>query len=204
MTNDTRQTMNGRQSAVNIYVVGRKSFVVSRGFTLPEILVAMVLFLLLMGSVSGLILSAISAQRRALAVQELVSQTSYLSEYMSRHIRQARKETGQGCLLQQGTNYEVTRGGRGLKFVNGQNQCQEFFLDEGRIQETRGSQTLFLVPEDTNVAAFNFSVSGAADTDALQPKVSLFMTLETKGRRAESMVALPLHTTISQRNFDVE
>ncbi len=174
------------------------------GFTLPEILVAIVIFMLLMGSVSGLMLSAIASQRRALAVQELVSKTSYLSEYMSRHIRQARKETGQGCLTQQGTNYEVTYEGHGLKFVNSQNQCQEFFLDGGRIQETRGAETIFLTPEDTSVEAFNFSVSGASDADALQPKVSLFMNLETKGVRPESMVAMPLHTTISQRNFDVE
>lgn len=174
------------------------------GFTLPEILVAMVIFMLLMGSISGLMLSAIGAQRRILAVQELISQTSYLSEYMSRHIRQARKEIGQGCLAQQGTNYEVTYGGHGLKFVNSQNQCQEFFLAGTRIQETRGTETVFLTPEDLNVAAFNFFVSGASDTDTLQPKVSLFMNLETKGQRAESMVALPLQTTISQRNFDVE
>src|SRR3989344_6317851 len=93
------------------------------GFTLPEILVAIFIFMLLMGSVSGLMLSAIAAQRRTLAVQELVAQTSYLSEYMSRHIRQARKETGQGCLSQQGTNYQLTSGGQGLKFVNSQDQC---------------------------------------------------------------------------------
>lgn len=174
------------------------------GFTLPEILVALTIFMLLIGSVSGLMLSAIAAQRRTLAVQELVAQTSYLSEYMSRHIRQARKETGQGCLAQQGTNYEVTYGGQGLKFVNSQNQCQEFFLDGGRIQETRGTETTFLTPEDTNVAAFNFFISGESETDSLQPKVSLFMNLETEGQRAESMASLPLHTTISQRNFDVE
>ena len=115
-----------------------------RGFSLAETLVAIAILMLMMGSVSGLMLSAIAAQRRALAVQELVSQTSYIAEYMSRHIRQARKETGQGCLSQQGTNYQLTFGGQGLKFVNSQNECQEFSLDAGRVKEVRGAQTEYL------------------------------------------------------------
>ncbi len=175
-----------------------------RGFTLPEVLVAIVIFMLLIGSVSDLMLSAIAAQRRALATQELVSQTSYLAEYMSRHIRQARKETGQGCLSQQGANYQVTQGGQGLKFINSQNQCQEFSLDTLRVKEVRDGQTQYLTPDDSRVTIFNFSVSGETETDALQPKVSLFMNLQTTGQRPESAVSLPFQTTISQRNFDVE
>ena len=175
-----------------------------RGFSLAETLVAIAILMLMMGSVSGLMLSAIAAQRRALAVQELVSQTSYIAEYMSRHIRQARKETGQGCLSQQGTNYQLTFGGQGLKFVNSQNECQEFSLDAGRVKEVRGGQTQYLTPDDSTVTIFNFSISGETETDAIQPKVSLFMNLQTIGQRPESVVSLPFQTTISQRNFDVE
>ncbi len=149
-------------------------------------------------------LSAIAAQRRALATQELVSQTSYLAEYMSRHIRQAKKETDQGCLSQAGKNYELTHGGQGLKFNNSQNQCQEFFLDTLRVKEVRGGQTQYLTPDDSTVTILNFSVSGETDTDALQPKVSLFINLQTTGTRPESVISIPFQTTISQRNFDVE
>ncbi len=174
------------------------------GFTLPEVLVAIVIFLMVVGSASTLMISAAAAQRRALAVQELVSQTSYLSEYMSRQIRQARKETNQGCLSQQGRSYDLTHGSQGLKFINSVNQCHEFFLDGGRIKEIRGMQEQYLTPDDTLVTALNFFISGATDADTLQPKASVFFNLQTKGERPESVSSLSLQTTISQRSFDVQ
>lgn len=174
------------------------------GFTLPELMVSLVLFLLLVGSVASLLISAIAVQRKSLATQELVSQTSYFSEYMSRMVRQARKETNQGCLSQTGKNYEITHGGQGLKFNNSQNQCQEFYLNGGRITEVRGLQTQYLTPTGSTVATLNFSITGETDADNLQPKVSLFMNIQTTGTRPEAVVSLPVQTTLSQRNFDVQ
>lgn len=176
-----------------------------RGFTIVELLVSIFVFSLVVGSSINIFFFSIKAQRRVLSTQQLVNQTSFLQEYMGRAIRQAAKELGDPttCLTTRGDNYEITRSGAGLKFINRDDECQEFFLTGGRIKEDLDSVEQFLTPDEFQVSALNFAITGESQTDNLQPRVTLFMDIGTIGIKPESRVSIQTQTTISQRRNDI-
>lgn len=124
-----------------------------KGFTLIELIVVMAVFLLIIGGAVGIFISIIGSQRRLLYEQELLNQTSYIEEHISKALRVATKDVAGNCLIDTspsspnplqnypGYNFLLTRPGAdgfftGVKFLNqsdtdylGRPICQEFFLD---------------------------------------------------------------------------
>lgn len=177
------------------------------GFTLVEILVAMAIFSIIIGISLTIFLSALQAQRKALASQRLVDQTGYVLEYMSRALRMVKKQTAESpsCLSQNGLNYEITRGGKGLKFLNYQSICQEFFLDVNlkRLKEAKEDSEEFLTSAELEVESFNIKLMGESDQDTDQPRVTLFLKIKGKGQKPEEKPEIKIQTTISQRGLDL-
>lgn len=177
-----------------------------RGFTLVEILVGVLVFSLIIGAAANLFFSSIASQRRILAIQQLVSQSSFLQEHMGRAVRQAKKELSDPavCLtgVGRGYNYEITHSGQGLKFINRKNQCHEFFLQNKRIVEAINGVEQFITPDELEVSALNFAVLGESQNDNLQPRASFFLDIRNTGAKPESEVSVQTQTTISQRNID--
>jgi prepilin-type N-terminal cleavage/methylation domain-containing protein len=118
----------------------------SNGFTLIELIVVIAVFLLIIGGAIGIFLSIISHQRRILYEQELLNQTSYIEEHMSKALRTATKDPSGNCLGIDYVGYSylltrpVTVGANtfftGIKFLNqsdtdnlGVPKCEEFFLE---------------------------------------------------------------------------
>lgn len=121
------------------------------GFTLIELIVVMSVFLLVIGASIGIFISIVQHQRRILVEQEILNQTSYIQEYISKAIRMAARDVAGNCLVDYsptaltgdsypGHNFLLTRpdGGvfTGIKFINQSNLgylghpiCQEFYLD---------------------------------------------------------------------------
>ena len=122
------------------------------GFTLIELIVVMAVFLFVIGAALGIFISIIQHQRIILAEQELLNQTSYIEEYMSKALRMATRDISGNCLVDNsslspypdiiypGYNYLLTRPVNGvftgIKFLNQSNTdnlgypiCQEFYLD---------------------------------------------------------------------------
>jgi hypothetical protein len=99
-------------------------------------------------------------------------------------------------------NYAVFDSGRELRFRNYQNQCQRFFLFENQVYEQKdydtGGSSFSLTSPTLAVTSLKFEVLGESQNDNLQPRVTIFMELEGKGRK------LQLQTTISQRDLDVQ
>lgn len=180
----------------------------NRGFTLVEILVALFIFSLFLGAVTNMFFFSIASQRRILAEQQLVSQVLFLQEYISRTLRQANKElvdpasclTGVGV----GYNYEITYSGHGIKILNRQDECQEFFLQNGRIVEAIDGFEQFISPDELEIVALNFEISGESQLDNVQPRVSLFIDLRSRGGKPEDKIDIKVQTTLSQRRIDVE
>ena len=172
------------------------------GFTIPELLVSLFMFSLIIGGATNLLLSGIIAQRSSLAMQELLDQSSFVVEYMTRSLRQAQKSLDSDCLADPGLNYEITQGGQGVKFLNVQGQCQEFFLEAGRIKE-RLPAPQFLVSDNVVVTSLQFILQGENQDDDLQPRVTFAFEIEGRGVKPESRPKLQFQTTISQRNVDV-
>ncbi|MDD5145537.1 MAG: type II secretion system protein [Candidatus Pacebacteria bacterium] len=184
----------------------------NKGFTLVEMMVAITIFSVIVGAAIGVFVSSMKSQRKVLAEQEILDQTSYALEYISRAIRMAKKDSGPECLSLDNLNYEKTSSGTGgIKFKTYLGDyCQEFFrecsggkcylverkteIDTGFITENN------LTAPNLNVASFNI---GPADTwsqdDSLQPAITIFFEIEGKENSKIS-----IQTTISQRNLDVQ
>lgn len=180
------------------------------GYSLIELLVAVGIFTIVIAAPTGFFVTSLKGQLKALSSQKLLDNTSYALEYISRSLRMAKKELSTdpstACLLQgetilYGHNYQITQGGHGLKFINYKNECQEFFLSDGRLKDGED----YLTPEDLEIISFKIGPVESwdqADTD--QPRVTFFLEIKGgKGQRPELRPLIKIQTTISQRNLDV-
>jgi len=192
------------------------------GFTLVEMLVAIFVFITVLGASSAIFVDVIRNQKRALANQELLNQTSYVLEYMSRAIRMAKKDDIGGvvnCLLGNKVNYEKTNNrilgglnysGPGIKFRNYENICQEFFLDNNgnQLKESKSNAApLPLTPSDLKVNFFNIGPDTSwsqEENPPQQPRVTLFLDIERSDFPSGKKPEIKIQTTISQRNLDVQ
>lgn len=167
-----------------------------RGASIVEVLVAVAMFSLVAGAATGLFISALKVQRNSLASQETLDQVSFAFEYMSRAMRMARKEiSAPACLSENGLSYELTRAGAGIKFINYQGLCDEFFLEDNILKEKRADylSALPITSARLSVAAFNVFVSGESENDDIQPLVVFLL------KAGE----LNIQTSVSQRNLDM-
>ena len=64
----------------------------NKGFTIIEMLVAVTIFTLVTGSITGLFISSIRSQSKVLTTQKLLDEASYAMEYMGRFLRMAKKD----------------------------------------------------------------------------------------------------------------
>jgi len=129
------------------------------GFTLIEVIVVMGVFLFIVGAAIGIFISVVQNQKKVLAEQQLISQVSYIEEYMSKALRMAAADESGLCLEKGGTTaepikyiYSLTRFDgdtqlySGIRFLNQSSaQCQEFFLDKAELypvlKELKGDTT---------------------------------------------------------------
>lgn len=174
-----------------------------KGFSITELLVAMTVFSIVLVGFLALFTSAFQEQKGSLNVSYLLNNSSYISEYITRAVRMARKElaTPPDCLPSFGLNYELTRGGKGLKFINYLGECQEFYLENNILKVGKPSGVESLTPSDIRVDDLNFVLSGEDQADSLQPKVTFALKMTTVQAPAKSF---DLQLTISQRALDVE
>lgn len=182
-----------------------------KGFTLIEIVVAMGIFTLLIGSLSSIFVQALQGQKKTLATQEVLEQTSYVLDYMSRAIRMAKKDITGGCTGIAKLNYSKTASrvlsgqafeGPGIKFLNYDGVCQEFFQDSGdfKLKESKASASpVDLTSGNLKINSFNINLYGEYQTDAIQPKVTLFLDIAGKNQSK-----IKVQTTVSQRNLDIQ
>jgi len=189
------------------------------GFTLIEILAAVMIFSLIIGAISGVFISGFRGQKSALSSQRLLDQTSYALEYISRALRMSEKQTSDipACLSQNGLNYEITQiipGVSGLKFINHleEDDCQGFFLQDGILKQRKkigqpSEQTFELTSSSLQITSLNFGPSapddGWSQDDDIQPRVIIFLAVKGKGQKPEEQPEIKIQTTVSQRNLDI-
>ncbi|MFH1841330.1 MAG: type II secretion system protein [Candidatus Nealsonbacteria bacterium] len=183
-----------------------KKLKTKKGFTLIEVMVSITIFTLVLVSATGLFTSSIKAQRMVLAERVILDESSYVMEYMGRAIRMAKKELeAPTCLSANGYNYEETRDGKGIKFKNYKEECQEFFWDDttNRLKEIKGGEEYFLTSANLEVISFNINLIGESQWDNNQPKATLFLKIKGTGEKAEQQPEISIQTTISQRDLDI-
>ncbi len=182
----------------------------SKAFTLIEMLITVVIFSIIIGTATGVFVSAIKLQKYNLAYQQLLDQTSYVMEYMDRAIRMAKRNEGPACLgMSEESNYKWGTGYY-IEFATYHGQCWKFSLslendsigEFNRLRVEQDGNGYYLTSDDFDVKSFNVVVSGDdGGTDGLQPRVTIFM--EVHGRGPDPKPKIKIQTTISQRDLDV-
>lgn len=170
------------------------------------------IFSLLVGSLSSIFVQALQSQRKTLATQEVLEQTSYILDYMSRALRMAKKDVTGSCTggpdyITYITTSSRTLGGQpfngpGIKFLNSSFICQEFFLDNASstLKESQsGAAPVDLTSKNIKINSFSIYYTGTHQNDTIQPKVTFFLDIEGKNQ-----ARIKVQTTISQRNLDIQ
>ena len=185
------------------------------GFTLIEILVSVLLFFGILVIVLGFFGYAIKGQKKALASQEISDQISYAMEYMSRSMRMAVKATNASC-IPNGTNYSNPYGDNSVRFliydrVNGVKICQEFYLENEQLKRKKSNNDgsgglsgteVDLTSSKLKINSAKFNLIGEAETDDIQPRVTIFLDVEKQNTIPEFNAKIKIQSTISQRNLD--
>lgn len=168
-----------------------------KGFTLIELVVSMGIFTLIVGSSIGLFASGLKIQRTSLAEQEMLSQVSYLMEYMSRAIRMVKKDMSDLCTGEPKLNYSFTGDSSSgcLNFRNYKDECQSFCLIGGKMVDGG----INLTSAGLDILSFDVDLTGQTQNDNQQPSVAI--SLDVQGREGSK---IKIQTTISQRNLDIK
>lgn len=187
-----------------------------QGLTLIELLVSITMLGLTMTAVVSIFTSTIKGQNRSLASQQLMSQTSYVLEYMSRSIRMAKKDNNNGdCTGTAYLNYVKTESGNGIRFLDYRDKCHEFRLNTStsQLQERKSTDyasssfgSWFDVTSDqVEVLSFNIGPDDSWDQDDNeQPRVTLYFDIRGKaaGLETKDQPRIKIQTAVSQRNLD--
>ncbi len=124
------------------------------GFTLIEVIVVMGVFLFIIGVAISIFISVVQNQKKVLSEQQLISQISYVEEYMSKALRMAAVDnTANGSCVPKGYIYLLTdhdndnQTFEGIRFFNqSSGDCQEFYIDNTAdslhpvLKELKGSE----------------------------------------------------------------
>lgn len=183
-----------------------------KGVTLIEMIVAATVFAIIFAASSGVFVSAIKVQKYNLNQHQLMDQTAYAMEYMSRFLRMAIEDTDGRCTGKTKGNYGISPDGKRIQFRNYHDECLEFFWDDNDNQLKLIGDAFPAFPgtpltsdsyEVTNLEFFiegdNVDMGGN-DLDSLQPRVTIF--LEIQGKDVQDKPKIKLQTTVSQRNLD--
>jgi prepilin-type N-terminal cleavage/methylation domain-containing protein len=172
----------------------------SKGFTLIEMLVSVAIFTMVVSMSVGVFVFSLKAQRKSLATQDLLDQTSYAVEYMSRALRMAQKDLIGDCIPVK-TNYQIIRDDLGfaqeIAFKNYEGECQSFIWDI-QLKEEKGDETNLLTSTNILVSWFDAELVGESQIDSAQPKITF--AWEALGKENSKVI---IQTTVSQRNADI-
>ena len=176
-------------------------------------LVALFIFSLIVVVIASILTNAIRVQRYNLAHRELMDQTSFVMEYMTRHIRMAKKQTADmaySC-VSEGSNYQI--GANSIEFVQYRHLsgsspptlvCTKFYLfdeqlsEELRLMDPFGTLVFSQAITSPNLEAERFDIFLDPDPARAQPLV-VIDTLKIKGRRNTE---IEIKTSISQRDLN--
>lgn len=187
-----------------------------KGFSLIEMLIAIGIFSVLMGVLSGIFLASMKSQTHIVYTQYLIDDTNYVLDYMSRYLRMAQKDYGGNCTGRINDNFEPSNPpdspSPSVIFLDYKDECHQFFLEDGKIKErisTDQTAANFgdpqsLTSDRVKVANLHFNISGGANYDQKQPRITILIESEANTERLEPLPEIKVQTTISQRNLDKE
>lgn len=178
----------------------------SKGYTLVEILIAMSVATIVIGSSMAMFSNALSVQSRIINLNDTISELNYLMNYISRNLRMAQYDKA-GVCGELDANYNQL-GTDEIYFKNQEGNCWGFYLANGVIYKDddlnqNPSQDVRLTSELIEVKTFKVvdSIGSWLRTDLYQPRVTLLIeAINSK----DPDRTVKLQTTISQASLDTD
>ncbi|MBM3206168.1 MAG: type II secretion system protein [Candidatus Staskawiczbacteria bacterium] len=162
-----------------------------KGFSLLELVIVLTILVIVIGITSSIFVAMIQNQGRSLKEQEMFSQISYALENFSKMAQTAKKDVNGSCLGSGFINatYLLTHFNAsesfydGVKFINKENECVEFFLDtSGFFKQKIGAlspQNILSTDFDVEYLRFvidgNKSIQASQGGDLTQHRLSILM-----------------------------
>ena len=174
-----------------------------KGIGLVELMVATTLLAIVISIAVALSVSLITQERRALATQNIMNNSSYFLEYGGRFMRMAQKDDGD-CITTD-LNYENIAGESTIRFLDYEDHCHEFLLTDGQIKErvssddtsTNLGSAVEITSTKVTVSSLSFAING--DDVTHQPRVTIKFVIQDNTFQE---VLMNIENTISQRNLN--
>ena len=174
--------------------IGKNKNRTEKAFTMIELLVAMTLFLVLMGIAAGSFVKTMRTQRAIVALMAVNDNASLTLEQMAREMR---------------TGYHFSRiSATEIQFVNAYNIVVSYRLNinNGAIERGTTDQSLIthyekITADNVKVNNFHFELSGETYGDGLQPRITIAMSV-TGTNDFLGGISTNIQTTVSSRILD--
>lgn len=201
------------------------------GFTLIEIVVGIGIFVVLVSAVLSLFLGAIRAQQKSIQTQNVMDNSRFVLEKISRAIRQSNINTASFLtelrLCHPRLGYDASVG---CDCASGTGFCLDYrATPDGRVQERAadndGDGCAWSVPipcpgnvlpggdnDDFSITSSNvvitdlrFEYAGLPSGDGVQQRVTMFMTVEqaASAKKPYEQAKIHLQTTVTPRRLDI-
>lgn len=162
----------------------KSNFKSKAGFTLVEILIALVIFSLVIISMTAIAISVIKSQRKAFSLQDVQETSRYILETMSKEIRMStiNSAAGSGLII--------------LNITNAEGDTFDYQFDNTSQAVLRWGEILSPV---------NIEVTGSFDvrksTFPERAVVTIVMKTKSQGTQAEEQVEIYLQSSLSSRGY---
>ncbi|MFC1700751.1 PilW family protein [Patescibacteria group bacterium] len=156
----------------------------NKGVTLVEVIVALAIFWVVISVAVNIFAYELKGQRKSSAMQLVQNNSRYALESISKEIRMSHIEADSNENMLHITAYKI--GGVAVDVV--------YILAGGKILRNGSAIT----SDQISVSKLKFYINNQANTPAI---MTIVMTAETSGAKAEQNVKIDLQTTISTRNY---
>lgn len=173
-------------------------------FSLMEVIVSVALFSIIIISMTGIFKMVISAQRGAIATQNVQESLKYFLEVINKEIRMAVRSDSD-CGVPEGSIFKVVNTGEGdiLGFKNYYGQCVSYGTasdNDGltkRFYISRDYSQYYISPKQIDIVRLNFLVDSG-----LQKQDLVTVSIEAKSVGApEAEANMIIQTSLSSRYY---
>lgn len=159
----------------------------SLGLTMPEMLVSISLFVVVITATSAAFLSSLKTQKQIIALLNAGDTASYALEVMARDIRMGK------------TFFSPVA--ESLTFLNSKNQAIVYRLNNDAVEKSVGGESFQpLTSSNIKVLDLNFLVDGEKRYDDEQARITIILKISTSYGSQEFITNL--QTTVSPRDLE--
>lgn len=172
-----------------------------KGFTVVEILVAVLVFFTVVGISMGALLAVVNANNKAQAVSNVMNNLNFTLEAM---VRDFRLGTDYKCGATGDGTADCSSGASLVTVTTQKGIRTSYQLSGGQIVKTVNGVDSVVSGDDVVITKLTFYVAGsaAAPGDTLQPRILVILEGRTASTQAGTQTSFHIQTTASQRIFD--